>query len=243
METSEVSFTAQDVMALRQKTGLGMMDCKEALKEANGDLAQAEEVLRAKRKGKMDKRTERTTGEGRIAIAIDGDKAAIVEVQTETDFTARNEAFVKATEAVAQLSLEQPAGELSPTDEMTKHIDELRITTGENARFARGEKLEGGTFGAYVHHDAKRAALVQVDGEVDTELLKGICQHIVFHDPKAIDQQGVPQEEIDRIREDAINEAKDSGKPEEIAQKIADGKVRKFLEQNTLLNQPFVLDE
>jgi len=243
METSEVSFTAQDVMALRQKTGLGMMDCKEALKEANGDTAAAEEILRAKRKGKMDKRTERATGEGRIAIKTEGEQAAIVEIQTETDFTARNEAFVKAAEAIAQLAITLSAGPIQPNEEMTKYIDELRITTGENANFARGEKLEGGTFGQYVHHDGKRAALVQVDGDVDQEVLKGVCQHIVFHDPKATDETGIPKEELDRIRNEAISEAKESGKPDEIAQKIAEGKVRKFLEENTLLNQPYVLDE
>jgi elongation factor Ts len=241
META--SFTPKDVMKLRQKTGLGMMDCKKALAENNGDMAAAEEWLRATRKGKMDTRTERTTGEGRIGIAADGSSAVIVEIQTETDFTAKNDDFVAMVDDVTNAALKQPAGAVSPDDTMTKRIDDLRITTGENVNFARGEKLEGGTFGAYVHHDGKRAALIQVDGNVDEETLKGICQHIVFHDPLGIDESDVAPEKLEQIKAEAIEEAKQTGKPEEIATKIAEGKVRRYLEDNTLVYQKYVLDE
>jgi elongation factor Ts len=126
---------------------------------------------------------------------------------------------------------------------MTAAIDNIRIKTGENANFARGEKLEGGTFGHYVHHDGKRACLLQVEGEADADTLKGICQHITFYDPAAITPDDVPAEKLDDIRAKAIQEAKDSGKPEEIAQKMSEGKVRKFLEENTLIKQKYVLDE
>ncbi len=243
MET-EVSFTAKDVMTLRQKTGLGMMDCKKALAETNGDLSAAEEWLRAKRKGKMDQRTERTTGEGRIGVAIDGENAVIVEIRTETDFTARNDQFVQMVEDVTREGLNLPVGAVSePNEVMTKRIDDLRITTGENVNFARGERLQGGTFGSYVHHDGKRGALVQIEGQADEATLKGLCQHIVFHAPVAISENDVDSSQLDQIRSDALQEAKDSGKPDEIAQKIAEGKVRKYLEENTLLHQKFVLDE
>jgi len=238
-----VSFSAKDVMALRQKTGLGMLDCKKALTEAGGDAVAAEEWLREKLKGKMDTKTERTTGEGRIGIVIADDKAAIIEIRTETDFTARNENFVSAVHDLAEHAVKQPAGDITPTEAMTTIIDELRITTGENTNFARGQVFEGGAFGEYVHHDGKRGALVQVTGPVDSDTLKGICQHIVFHDPLGINEDDVPAERIDQIRQDAIQEAKDTGKPEEIAQKMAEGKVRKHLEENTLLHQKFVLDE
>lgn len=241
META--SFTPKDVMTLRQKTGLGMMDCKAALAENNGDMAAAEEWLRAKRKGKMDTRTERTTGEGRIGVAISGDQAVIVEVRTETDFTAKNDGFVAMVEDVTNAAIKQPTGAVSPDDAMTKRIDDLRITTGENVNFARGEKLQGGSFGAYVHHDGKRAAIIQVEGSIDEETLKGICQHIVFHDPLGIDESDVPAEKLAEIKAAAIEEAKQSGKPEEIAAKMAEGKVRKYLEDNTLLYQKYVLDE
>ena len=101
-----MSFTAKDVMNLRQKTGLGMMDCKKALTEKNGDPEAAEQWLRETKKGKMDSRTERTTGEGRIEIAVGDGCAAMIEVRTETDFTARNESFVKAVEKIAAIALQ-----------------------------------------------------------------------------------------------------------------------------------------
>jgi elongation factor Ts len=243
METAPVSFTAKDVMALRQRTGLGMMDCKKALTATNGDIKAAEEWLREKLKGKMDKRTERATGQGRIGVAVDGSRAAVVEVLTETDFTARNENFVAMVEDVARSALDLPPGPITASPEITKRIDDVRITTGENANFSRGERLDGGTFGCYVHHDGKRACLIQVEGDADAGLLKGICQHIVFHDPMAISESEVSAETMERIRTEAIAEAVANGKPEQIAQKISEGKVRKYLQENTLLNQKFVLDE
>lgn len=240
---TQVSFSAKDVMALREKTGLGMMDCKKALEANNGDMAKAEEWIRAKRKGKMDQRTERATGEGRIGILAEGDKAVIIEVRTETDFTAKNEGFMKMVDDVVAEAMQLPAGEIRPSEAMTKRIDDLRITTGENVNFARGEKLEGGAYGFYVHHDGKRAALLQVDGKVDSDTLKGICQHIVFHDPKGVSEKDMPAETLEKIRAEAAAEAKAGGKNDEIAGKIAEGKVRKFLEDNTLLHQKYVLDE
>ena len=238
-----MSFTAKDVMTLRQKTGLGMMDCKKALNETNGDPTAAEEWLRETKKGKMDARTERTTGEGKICIAIKDGSAVIVEVRTETDFTARNENFVEAVEKIAEFALNAANGEVTADDEMMKLVDDLRITTGENANYARGFKYSGAHYGQYIHHDGKRACLLQFDGEMDDATVKGICQHIVFHDPMGISADDVPADKIEQIRSDAIQEAKDTGKNEEIAQKMAEGKVRKHLQENTLLAQKYVLDE
>ena len=238
-----MSIAAKDVMSLRQKTGLGMMDCKDALKACDGDMTAAEEWIRAKRKGKMDSRTERTTGEGRIAIIVDGGSATIVEVLTETDFTARNSEFLEMMDTVTKEAHAGPTGPVTCSEVMTAAIDTIRIKTGENANFARGEKLEGGNFGQYVHHDGKRACLLQVDGDADAATLKGICQHITFYDPAAITPDDVPADKLEEIRAKAIQEAKDSGKPEEIAQKMSEGKVRKFLEENTLIKQKYVLDE
>ena len=244
METTEVSFTAKDVMALRKKTGLGMMDCKKALTETNGDTAAAEEWLRQTLKGKMAERTERSTGEGLIGILVEGSNAAIVEVRTETDFTARNDEFVAMVSDVVREALAAPAGAIEPSAEIVKRIDDLRIKTGENVNFARGEKIEGGAFGKYLHHDGKRAALIQIDGSADDEVLTGICQHIVAHvpPPLGVTDKDVPAEELERIRTKAREEAAASGKPPEIVEKIAEGKVRKYLEQNTLLNQMYVKD-
>lgn len=239
-----MSFTAQDVMALRNKTGLGMMDCKKALAENGGDPAKAEEWLRAQRKGKMDARTERATGEGRIAISVAGDRAAMVEIRTETDFTANTDAFVQMADAVAQMALTLPEGAFdSATPEMTRRIDDVRLTTGENVNLARGIVMTGGGFGHYLHFNGKRAAIVQVDGAAPADLLKGICQHIVFHDPRGIDEKDIDAADLARIRSEGMEEARASGKPAQIAEKIAEGKVRKFLEESTLLNQKYVLDE
>jgi len=245
MESTKENFSAKDVMALRQKTGLGMMDCKKALAENNGDMQAAEEWLRAKRKGKMDTRTDRATGEGRIGVAVEGGKASIVEIRTETDFTARNEEFVKMVDDVAKEALSLPPGEcMQPTDSMAKRIDDLRITTGENVNFARAMSFEGGSFGYYIHHDGKSGVLLQIEGDgADPETLKGVCQHIVFHAPLGISEADLDEAQLNTIRTEALKEAQESGKPDEIAQKIAEGKVRKYLEENTLLHQKYVLDE
>ncbi|MCH7572277.1 MAG: translation elongation factor Ts [Planctomycetes bacterium] len=243
METTEVSFTAKDVMALRQKTGMGMMDCKKALTECNGDMAAATDWLREHTKGKMESRTERAAGEGRIDIAIDGSNAVIIEVLTETDFTAKNDNFVAMTADVAKMCLAQGAGDVSATDEIKNRIDDVRLTTRENMSLSRGVKLEGGSFGSYIHHDGKRGVLLQLDGQVDAAILKGICQHIVAMDPQGISEADMPSDTIEEIRSEAIKGAQESGKNEEIAQKIADGKVRKYLEENTLLAQKYVVDD
>ena len=238
-----MSFTAKDVMNLRQKTGLGMMDCKKALTETNGDSAAAEEWLRETKKGKMDTRTERTTGEGRISIVEGEGTAVIIEVRTETDFTARNENFVEAVDKIADIALGADAGEVGLTDDMTTLIDDIRITTGENANYARGHKYTDGSYGKYIHHDGKRACLLKVTGDVEGDILRGICQHIVFHDPMGISAEDVSADQIEQIKQNAIQEAKDTGKNEEIAEKMAEGKVRKYLQENTLMAQKYVLDE
>jgi len=244
MATTEAGFSAKDVMALRRKTGLGMMDCKKAMAENNGDMAAAEQWLRQKLKGKMAGRSERATGEGRIGIIVDGSSAAIIEIRTETDFTARNEEFVSMVRDVTRLAMSQSAGPVRPDDAITARIDDIRIKTAENVNFARGEKIEGGSFGTYLHHDGKRAAIVQLDGTADDSVLTGICQHIVAHvpTPLGIDEGDVPADQLDHIRDEARQDATANGKPAEIVEKIAEGKVRKFLQQNTLLNQVYVKD-
>src|SRR5690606_32500825 len=163
----------KDVMKLRNETGLPMMDCKAALAETNGDFEAAKEWLRKKMKGKMDKRTDRAAGEGRIAIVTDiqHGTAAIVELRAESDFTAKNENFVRAAQRIAQLALEHGhAGAVTPTPEMTAVIDEIRAQTGENCSIARAHKVigESGTtaYGVYIHHDGKTGVLVQATGSI-----------------------------------------------------------------------------
>ena len=244
MATANVS--AKDVMALRQKTGLGMMDCKKALVEAGGDMGEAEAALRAKLKGKMDERTDRAAGEGCIAIQCSDAGAAILEIRAETDFTARNETFVAmcnelAMEAIGQATDDGPT-EVVFSDSMREKLDEVRITTGENISFAGCTALKGSSFGRYVHHDGKLGVLVHFEGAIPEDVGTGISQHVAAHvpTPLAVDEHGLPSDVVEAKRNEATKEAMDMGKPENIAQNIAEGKMRKFLEDNTLLGQKYV---
>lgn len=244
-----MEIDAKTVMKLRNETGLSMMECKKALQETNGDAEAAIDHLRKKLKGKMDTRTDRAAGEGRVAIAIDpsGRSAAIAELRAETDFTAKNDAFLKATQTIAQMALSQSAGAVTPTPEMSKLVDDIRISTGENASIARVHKLEGTgatMFGQYVHHDGKKAALLQSEGSVSQDTARSICMHIVsaVPVPQGVSANDVPAHIVDKERKFRIDQAVESGKPKEIAEKMVEGGMRKFFEEIALLEQPFVID-
>ncbi|MDX2116365.1 MAG: translation elongation factor Ts [Planctomycetota bacterium] len=244
-----VEIDAKTVMMLRNETGLSMMECKKALQETNGDKDAAVDLLRKKLKGKMDTRTDRAAGEGRVVIAVDpsGRAAAIVELRAETDFTAKNEAFTKAATSIASMALAQRAGNVAPTAEMAKLVDEIRITTGENASIARIHKFEGTgstMFGQYVHHDGKKAALLQAEGNVSQDLSRSICMHIVsaVPAPRGVSANDIPSHIVEKERKFRIEQAMESGKPKEIAEKMVEGGMRKFFEEIALLEQPFVMD-
>jgi len=243
MSTTDVS--AKDVMALRKKTGLGMMDCKKALIDAGCDAATAEEALREKLKGKMDTRADRVAGEGCISLVIEAGNAAILEMRAETDFTARNENFRALAASIAKASLMGADGEITMNDELTKELDEVRITTGENISMARGTKLSGGSFASYIHHDSKLGVLLQFDGTLPEDIATGICQHIAANvpTPMAVDEADLPGDLVALKAGEAKADAENSGKPPEIAAKIAEGKMRKFFEEVTLLGQKYVRDE
>ncbi|MBL8747134.1 MAG: translation elongation factor Ts [Phycisphaerae bacterium] len=240
---------AKTVMTLRNRTGLSMMECKKALQETNGDADAAEDFLKKKLKGKMDARTDRAAGEGRIAISVSGDgrAASIVELRAETDFTAKNENFLAVAKKVAELAVNQNAGDVTPTPEMTKIVDELRITTGENISIARVHKLAGGgstMFGSYVHHDGKTGVLLQCEGSVSQDLAKDICMHITaaVPRPQGVDRSSVPAAVIDRERRLAVEMAMEAGKPKEIAEKMVEGKINKLYSDLALVEQDFVRD-
>lgn len=245
---SEIS--AKDVMDLRNRTGLPMMDCKAALSEAKGDKTLAEDILRKKLKGKMEKRTDRAAGEGRIEVAMNPDSgvASIIELRAETDFTAKSEKFVSAARKLAEQALEAKSGSVAPTESMTALVDDLRAATGENCSFARGHKVTGesGTtaFGRYVHHDGKTGVLLQATGSINDETLREICMHITAAVPRpaGISAKDVPQDVVDKERRFRIEQAMESGKPKEIAEKMVEGGMRKFFEEIALLEQPWVRD-
>lgn len=242
----------KDVMKLRNQTGLPMMDCKEALAATNGDFEAAVDHLRRKMKGKMDKRTDRPATEGRIAIATnDGSGvASIVEIRAESDFTAKNENFVKAAAKIAQIALELGhAGELQPTPEMIAIIDELRAQTGENISIARAHKVVGETgttaFGVYIHHDGKTGVLIQATGSINDTTLKDIGMHITASPtrPLGVTATDIPADLVEKERKFRIEQTIEEGKPKEIAEKIVEGRMRKYYEEVALMEQPFIKDE
>lgn len=241
-----MAITAKDVMALRKATGLGMMESKAALEEAGGDMQKAQDLLRKKGLAKMDGRSDRESAEGKVAVAVapDGKKGAIVEVNTETDFTASNEAFIKMTQAIADLALKQGAGDVQKTDEMQALIDEVRLTTKENVQF-KGGKVFQGNVGSYVHFTGKIAVLIEVAGEASADLLKDLCMHIsaVSPAPLGVNEDEVPADILAKEREIAKAQAIESGKPEEIAEKMVEGKIRKYLDEVVLTRQAFVKDD
>lgn len=236
-------ISASDVMKLRNRTGLSMMECKKALAEAGGDFDKAEDILRKAMKGKMDTKTDRPAGAGRVALATGPAGGAIVEVRAETDFTAMNEKFVQAVQKIADLALAHPAGDVAAFPEAQKIIDELRISTGENCSYARGRKFAGGACGGYVHHDGKTGALVQSEGG-SPELLKQIGMHIVaaVPVPKGLSAADIPADIVEKERKFRVSQAVDSGKPQEIAEKMVEGGMRKFYEEVALLEQPYIMD-
>lgn len=244
-----MAITAKDVMALRKATGLGMMESKAALEEAGGDMQKATDLLRTKGLAKMDGRTDRASAEGKVASAIADDRAkgALVEVNTETDFTANNEAFVAMTQAMADHALQQEPGDVTVTDAMQAAIDEVRLTTKENAQFAQGVVLGGAgkTVGSYVHFTGKVGVLIEAEGNADEALLKDLCMHIsaVSPAPLGVTEDEVPAEVVEKEREIAKAQAIESGKPENIAEKMVEGKIRKFLDEVVLLRQGFVKDD
>ncbi len=239
-------ISAKDVMSLRQRTGVGMMECKAALNEADGDMDKAVELLREKLKGKMDERSDREAAEGVVAIATTDGAAAMIELLSETDFAARNDNFVAGADKIARLALACPDGDVNATDEMTALIDELRITIKENISLGNAVRLSAPVVGSYVHHNHQLGALVTGEGDLSAELLTGLCQHIaaavppMMPSPLAVDEASLPADAVANQKEAFAEEARASGKPENIIEKMIAGKVRKWIDENTLLGQTYI---
>jgi len=243
-----MELNAKDVMKLRDRTGLPMMACKTALIETKGNLDAAEDLLRKQLKGKMDTKTDRAAGEGRIAIFQTREAATIVELRSETDFTAKNEKFINTAKAIAELAIKHHAGDVPAEGDIKAKVDDIRISTSENISMARAHKLTqdpgSGAFGSYVHHDGKTGVLVQATGSVNDETLRQICMHITAAVPRpaGISANDIPQHVLDKERNFRISQAIESGKPKEIAEKMVEGGMRKFFEEVALLEQPFIMD-
>jgi elongation factor Ts len=242
-------------MNLRQKTGLGMMECKQALAEADGNIDKAVDLLRQRGLAKMDGRADRTSAEGRIGTLVGPDrtKGAIVEINTETDFTAGNDIFKAMVVAVTADALKQPAGPAAKTDAMQAAIDNVRLTTKENVQFARAHVLGGSPqarVGAYLHFTGKVGVLVELRADdptvISDELLNDLCLHVAAGTPVValgVSEADIPADVIAKEKEIAKAQAIEQGKPEAIAEKMVIGKIRRFHEDHCLTLQPFVKDD
>ena len=241
-----MAISAKDVKDLRQTTGMGMMECKKALTETDGDVQKAIELLREWAGGKMDTR-EADAGEGALAIAQSGDGIAIVKIVTETDFAARNEDFLAKAQQVAEdVASQSTTGAVTPGPDAEKVIEDLRITIKEKIAYGGGTRLAGPKVASYVHSDRKSGAILAAEGDFSDELLRGLCMHItaavppVCPAPLALDEAGLSDADKDEALARFTQEAKDTGKPEEIATKIAQGKMKKWISDSTLLGQIYI---
>jgi elongation factor Ts len=233
------------VKSLREETGQGMMECKKALTECDGDLEAAKDLLRKKAGAKAEKKADRETSEGLVALSISDDKktGTMVEVRCETDFCARNEVFIEMVGDVLSKAEQAGAGPIEATDEITGAVQEAFAKIGENMSYGQGVKINAEKVGGYKHHNNKVGVLVGVDRDVDDETLTGVCMHIAFANPMGITVDDIPDELVEKERKFAVEQAVESGKPQEIAEKMVEGKMRKFLEQNALMEQKYVRDE
>ncbi|WP_432720678.1 translation elongation factor Ts [Jeongeupia wiesaeckerbachi] len=246
------AITAKMVAELRELTGLGMMECKKALVEVDGDVKKAEEVLRIKSGNKASKMAGRTAAEGVIAAFISDDKkvGAIVEVNCETDFVGKDAGFIEFASAVAKaVAVANPADvdalAATATDSGAS-VEDLRkaiiAKLGENMTLRRFVRYEtAGQLATYLH-GGKIGVLVDLEGG-DEALGKDVAMHIAAAKPKSLDASGVDAALIETERRVAIERAKEAGKPEAMIEKIAEGTVQKFLKEVTLLSQPFVKDD
>ena len=240
-------ISASMVKELRERTGAGMMDCKKALVETDGNLDEAGEFLRKSGRAKADKKASRVAADGRVVIAIDGDKAVLVEVNSETDFVARDENFVAFVNAAADTALASGTTDvavfaneaLADGRSVETARTELVAKVGENISVRRIAAVKtAGLLGTYTH-GARIAAVVALDGG-DEALARDIAIHVAASNPMCIDESGVPVDELERERRILTEQAEASGKPDDIVEKMVHGRISKYLKEITLLGQPFV---
>jgi elongation factor Ts len=248
-----MAITAAQVKELRQRTGCGMMECKKALVDADGDMDTAAEELRKSGLAKADKKAGRVAAEGMIVIDVSGDgkTAVMVEVNTETDFVANKEEFQNFARAVAARILKDKPADIDalmalPLQDGGESVEQARrgliATIGENIAVRRFSvrQASSGNLASYLH-GGRIGVLVELEGG-DADLARDIAMHIAASKPECIDEDGVPQEMLEKEREIFGAQAQASGKPAEIIEKMVTGRIRKFLGEITLLGQPFVKD-
>ena len=246
------AITASMVAELRGKTDAPMMECKKALTEADGDLAKAEEILRVKLGNKATKAAARITAEGVVGVNIsaDGKLGAIIEVNCETDFVAKNDEFLQLTKDCVELIASKNPADIAALSALPMGGGTVESTRtalvgkiGENLSVRRFARVEAkGKLMSYIHGGAKIGVLLDLVGG-DEQLGKDLAMHIAASKPKALDASGVPTELLDVERRIAIEKARADNKPEAMLEKIAEGTVQKYLKEVTLLAQVFVKAE
>lgn len=246
-----MAITAADVKALREKTGAGMMECKKALTECNGDIAEAEKSLKEKGLAAMAKRSERATSEGRLFIRQDGNKIAVIELTCETDFVAKNADFIAVGEKMLDVTLAK--GYTKVEAEHEEILEPLKVSIRENMKIAKVEVFDvpaTASAAYYVHSDFKTGAVVIVDGSTaDTvkTFAKDCCLHIAAFTPSYTSKKDVPQSYIDEQKEifkaQMDQDEKMAGKPENVKECILQGKINKHLAEICFEDQMFVKDD
>lgn len=236
-------ITAKLVNELRSKTGQGMMECKKALTEVGGDLDKAVDYFR--KKGVKASLSERTASEGRVVGVVSDDKkaGALVEVNTNTDFTAKSEPVLKLAANAARLLLHNPNTDVVHAAQVSAEITQVAQTTGENVRIGKTAYLSNpaGTVGLYVYTLGRQVGvLMSFIGNPSDEVIRNVGQHIAFARPVGLTREEVPADIVAKEREFAIEQAKATGKPQQIAEKIAEGKMNAFYAERVLLDQEFV---
>lgn len=244
-----MAISASMVKELRERTGAGMMECKNALVETGGDMDAAVDFLRKSGQAKADRKAGRVAADGRIVIAIDGARAVMAEINSETDFVAKDENFVTFAEAVARAALENDVADLKalmsvrlPGGQTVESArTELVAKVGENISVRRFATIEAADrLGSYTH-GVRIGALVSLRGGND-ELARDIAMHIAATNPAWLDESFVPDEAVERERAIYAEQARESGKPPGIIEKMVSGRIAKYLKEITLLGQPFVKD-
>jgi len=254
-------ITAALVKELRDKTGVGMMDCKKALAESGGDIEAAVDWLRTKGLAQAQKKAGRVAAEGLIGVVADGNVAAVVEVNAETDFVARNETFQGFVNEFAKLALGQgddlatlKAADFPGTGRtVEEELTHLIATIGENMNLRRASRLavDDGVIASYVHNSladglGKIGVLVALESSGDSAALatlgKQLAMHVAAAKPQSVSRDDLDPGALERERQVLMEQARESGKPEEIIEKMVEGRLRKFYEEVCLLDQTFVID-
>lgn len=243
------AITAAMVGELRAKTDAPMMECKKALTEAGGDMAKAEEILRVKLGSKASKAASRITAEGVVAAYIGGDVGALVEVNCETDFVSKNDDFLKLANACAKLVAEKNPADVAALSALPldgKTVEETRTELvgriGENMSIRRFKRFETAAKLVSYLHGTRIGVMVEYDG-ADEQVGKDVAMHIAAMKPVALSSDQVPAELIEKERTVASLKAAESSKPADIAAKMVEGSVQKYLKEVSLLNQPFVKND